>query len=198
MHNKSTIPRLHIGTGVYFLWALSLLILPLRWVAAVAAAAIIHELFHYIAIKLTKGQVLSLEIRTTGLRMQISNMSFGKELVCALAGPLGSFLLLSVSRWFPRTAVCAVFHGLYNLLPVYPLDGGRALRSAAYLLLPAQYAERVCSCMQTLFRLLFLLAAIYAVFSLNLGLLPVLMLLLLILKTNHVKISCKQKSQRVQ
>jgi Zn-dependent protease len=48
-----------------------------------------------------------------------------QEAFCALAGPMGSFLVLLMSEVLPEAALCGLFQGAYNLLPIYPLDGGR-------------------------------------------------------------------------
>lgn len=53
--------------------------------------------------------------------------SAGREVLCALAGPLGGFLLLFLLHSAPRIALCAFVQSVCNLIPVYPLDGGRAL-----------------------------------------------------------------------
>lgn len=125
--------KLSLKGGAYIRLVILLLILPINWVVSAILAAIIHELSHYTALRVLNIPVHRLEILGFGARMETGEMSEKEELFCALAGPAGSFLLLILARWVPRIALCGLFQGLFNLLPVGNLDGGRAIRCAMAL-----------------------------------------------------------------
>ena len=59
--------------------------------------------------------------------MDAAPLPVGAELVCVLAGPAASLLLLLLVRPFPRLALCGFVQGVYNLLPLGRLDGARAV-----------------------------------------------------------------------
>ena len=120
--------RIWIHEDFYFLIAILLLLLPLRWIAAAFLAALFHELGHYAAVRLLGGSVVSGEISCRGAKMTAAPMKPWQELLSVLAGPAASLLLLSLGFLLPRLAFCGLIQGMFNLLPIYPLDGGKALR----------------------------------------------------------------------
>lgn len=137
-----------ISSGALLWLAILLLLLPLQWVVALVLAVCIHECAHAVAICLTGGRIQGVYIGGTGTVLVCQPMSGMKELICAAAGPVGSALLLLLIRWMPRTAVCGAVHGLYNLIPLFPLDGGRILRGILVKLCSPSCADRVFSVMQ--------------------------------------------------
>lgn len=123
--------------------ALTLLVLPLPWVAAAVLAAAVHELCHYLAIAALGGQVGRIAVGSGGAAMELGCLSLVRELLAAAAGPVGSLSLMLMGRFFPRLALCGLVQGLFNLLPIYPLDGGRILRRALELALPDRAAAAI-------------------------------------------------------
>lgn len=109
--------------------ACGVLLVPLRWLAACYLAAIFHECCHIAALKLLKQRVRRITIGLTGALIQTGPLEPWEELLCALAGPAGSLLLLWLSTLYPELAACGLVQGAWNMLPFYPLDGGRALLS---------------------------------------------------------------------
>ena len=112
-----------------YLWlAALLLLLPLDWVISAFTAALIHELCHIAALLLLGGKISSIRISVRGCILEAASLGDIASLGSILAGPAGSLALLLFSGVLPKIAVCGLFHGLYNLLPLLPLDGGRALQ----------------------------------------------------------------------
>lgn len=126
--------RIRIDPSFFFFTAVLLLLLPLPWLLAVFLATMAHECAHCFAVTLLGGTILEAEVSLRGAKLHAAPMAPGRELVCILAGPAASFALLGLYRLFPRIAVCGLIQGVFNLLPIYPLDGGRAIRCAVTLL----------------------------------------------------------------
>lgn len=101
----------------------------------VLSAAALHELGHLAALRLLGGAVTALRISVFGaeLAAEGGRLSYGRELAAVLAGPLTNLLAgLALARLgYPAAAGAHLVLCAFNLLPVRPLDGGRALYLAA-------------------------------------------------------------------
>lgn len=120
-----------------------------------ALACALHEGGHGAAIALLGGRVRALRLTAVGAEMELDPrrpLSYGRELIAALAGPAVNLLLAWFCVWngwylFAGMNICL---GLLNLLPICPLDGGRALFCALNICWP-RIADRVVQTVSTVF-----------------------------------------------
>jgi Zn-dependent protease/CBS domain-containing protein len=139
----------------------SVVLPPIAWGLLVSialfASVAVHELAHTIVAQRAGGRVREITLMLLGGVSQIEHMPSRPrtEAVMAAAGPITSLLLGLVLLAALRLPLPADLHlgcfylaqlnfvlGLFNLLPAFPMDGGRVLRALLTLRLGALRATR--------------------------------------------------------
>lgn len=174
--------------------AVSVLVIPGKLLVAWVLAAIIHEISHCIAIKAMRVEITYVQIGAFGAQIHTGPLDGFQELICAIAGPVGSLLITVFYRHFPTLALCGLLQAAFNLLPIYPLDGGRALFSGLRYFAGDMVAAAVRYWSTVFIILAFLLLAAY--FKIKLG--CIFLVLMLAIKFFSTKFPCKQTKQIVQ
>lgn len=118
---------------------------------AVALAAGVHELGHIAALRVLGYAVGGIRAEAQGFCISYSGApNIARELAAALAGPAAGLLMAYIlsymsvrlcSSWLSLAAGASLILSLFNLLPILPLDGGRALLLMLSIKMDAPVAE---------------------------------------------------------
>ena len=132
---------------------------------AVFAAVVVHELGHIAALSLLGFRIKGIELEPAGLKINYAGSSgVSKEILSALAGPMAgmffSAILLLIFKDYKLSADISVIYSLFNLLPIMPLDGGRALKSYLDFTLELDKAEKLGFTVSTVFSMLIAVAGL--------------------------------------
>ena len=126
--------RLGISPAGGVFWGALYLLLSGREFLSLLAAAAAHELGHIAALVLLRARVEAVCLTGSGLRIDYAReLTRGGEIAAALSGPAAGMLWCAAANMLGAglSAQLSLVLTLFNLLPLSPLDGGRALRAAA-------------------------------------------------------------------
>ena len=117
-------------------------------------AAAAHEAGHLAVIYALGGSVSRLRLTVAGAELMLKGtLSYGRDALCALGGPLVNLVLgfWAAKRGAQVFAGLNVALGVFNLLPVGVLDGGRILSAlGAFLFGPRSAGRLLCFTEQAL------------------------------------------------
>lgn len=121
----------------------------IRILAACILAVLFHELCHALAARLFGVALFSFRPSLAGIRARLKGTikSFKKQMAIYVAGPMGNFLM-ALFFYFGKGFARDLFEanlaiGLFNLLPMYPLDGGQLFIILFYKLVGSNITFRL-------------------------------------------------------
>lgn len=168
--------RIYVSPGAWVLLGLLLYLNPAHLALPFLAACICHEAAHGVMMTITDSRLLELHIRPFGAEMLGTFPSYRAEMLCLLAGPITN-LLMMVLFWnnAPALARLSGGLGLYNLLPVPSLDGGRVMLLVLLHRFSLERGEKIVACLAWIVAGALTLCGTWCTFALRWGTAPLML-----------------------
>lgn len=166
--------KLHFSPATIIYFAV-FLVLTHDWsITAIISAVFIHEMTHIIVLWISGGVAASLSITPMGLSIErIGLLSHQSEFFLSISAPICNLILATVYAYYkldPCTIEANLGFGLINLLPIYPLDGGKAMLALLQSVTTDSNAARISQIVSYIFLILFWMLGIAIALVLNGGL----------------------------
>ena len=164
---------MRVSASFWLLMLAAAIISPAQVVMSVLLAAMLHECGHFAMLRLFHVPVEGLRLTALGAVLYAKGarrLSYGRELLVTLAGPAANLLCALLAALLARNTQQGLFYVFaganvilcaYNLLPIQPLDGGRALYLAAAFFFGPMVGDAVAAVIGTACALSLLVLGIY-------------------------------------
>lgn len=141
--------KLEVGWGFPVLAAAAVLAGAGRALPIAVLSALGHELGHLLALRLAGAKVERVRLTAFGAEIQADTryLPYPREIACVFAGPAVNLVLaVLLARGLGNDLAAGVnlVLGVFNLLPVPALDGGRVLHLLVSWASDPMAADRVC------------------------------------------------------
>lgn len=186
------IKLIHIHPILIFFIIISILTGTFVHLFVLLTIVLIHEIGHYFAAKYFQWRIQMIVLWVFGGVMktdETGNRPIKEEVIVTIAGPMQHlfiyFILISfeMTAIFPETVIELAHHYnmmiiLFNLLPIYPLDGGKLFFLTLSFFLPFKQAHRY-TVLFSLLTTIVLIVSQFFLFSFTLSSFLILVFLLL-------------------
>ncbi len=190
-------PRLQVQPSFFIGLCLICFLGPVRLLIYVLLAALCHEVSHLAVLRLWRVPVYQFRLGFQGAVLSAGAAPALAEALSVAAGPLTNGLLVwAFARRAPVFALVNLILCLYNLLPLYPLDGGRLLHLGLVRLLGLAAGERVTRIIAVAVIAAGVFAGVYLTCFRCLGLWPILLAGIFLLRLPNIP--CKIRLQRIK
>ena len=134
---KRSLSDISVTPGFAAVLAAAMFFLDNEEIICLLISAALHEAGHLAVMRVFGVPVLRLEATALGLKIGYGGaaVSYIDEAIMALSGPLaglGAAFLFSAFGFTTMAGMSAAL-SFFNLLPAYPLDGGRAMKAVLCL-----------------------------------------------------------------
>jgi len=162
--------RLHLSLliviGLLSLFSGANLLAILVLAIGIFGSVALHELGHSVVARAKGGYIHEIVLYPFGGAAKISNIPKRPrdEIMVALAGPAVSLILALLFRQFEPLWFLGYLNGilfLFNILPVFPMDGGRVLRALLTIRSGRLEATRIAAVSGKYFCMLFILIGLF-------------------------------------
>lgn len=159
------------------LWLWLFIVLGIVPAISYILAIVIHELGHFWVAKKLGYNLSKFSISPYGFSLSYNNQNFDfkDEIKIALSGPLANFIsvFIILAFWwvFPSIyfftesfVLISIVLALFNLLPAYPLDGGRIFINFASFFFDEKIAKRITVIFNYILAVVFLILFVFCLF----------------------------------
>ena len=198
--------RIKINLQIFLIILILILTRQIQMYSFIMVFAFIHEMGHVLVGIILKLKVKLLQINPFGISVSFEDYGYKKlleikKIIIFLAGPITNFLIALISYYLNinfETKQMIIYSnlilGFFNLIPIYPLDGGRILKSFLKLKYDSYKADKITNiCSNAQMSILTAIGSILIIYYKNIGIFLVLTYLWIIILKENKKFNQKEK-----